>query len=66
MRMLERPVSTLFAQGGDEFFLVATVQDAQKPAPEGKVAGAGLHARVTAGGRVVTFNGTKVAIADAP
>jgi hypothetical protein len=58
-----RKTPTLFAEGGDDFFLVATIQDLKTPAPELAVAGTGLDARVTVGGRVVSFDGTRVTIA---
>jgi hypothetical protein len=61
-----RPVPGLYAQGGDSFFLVATIQDAQKPAPDVKIDGEGLEAKVTVGRRRIAFVGTKIVISDGP
>jgi hypothetical protein len=61
-----RKIPSLHAQGGDDFFLVATVQDAGAPPPAVKVEGAGLDAKVTVGKRLVTFDGEKVLIVGAP
>jgi hypothetical protein len=61
-----RKVPSLHAQGGDDFFVVATVQDALSPPPAVKIEGAGLDAKVTVGKRLITFDGEKVLIADAP
>jgi hypothetical protein len=57
-----RKVPTLMAQGGDNFFLVATVQDAGVTPPAVKVEGAGLDATVTVGGRKIRFDGQKIVL----
>jgi hypothetical protein len=53
-------VPLIVAQGGDDFFLVATVQDAKAAPPEVKVQGAGLEATVTVGGQTIRFDGHKI------
>ncbi|MEI7834242.1 MAG: hypothetical protein WCJ56_13720, partial [bacterium] len=58
-----RAVSAIGTDPKDgHFFLVATLQ--QGPAPEITVVGTGLDAKVTVGGRVISFDGTKIIIAD--
>ena len=52
------PHPTLFATGGDDFFVVATIQ--RGAAPRVSVEGEGLEAVVTVGDQVVGFDGTKV------
>jgi len=59
-------VPSILAQGGDDYFMVATVQDAGVAPPVVKVEGVGLDAKVTVGGRRITFDGEKIVIADAP
>jgi hypothetical protein len=61
-----RKAPSILVRGGDDFFLVATVQDAKTPAPEVKVEGVGLNAKVIVGKRRVTFDGAKVVISDVP
>jgi hypothetical protein len=61
-----RPVPTLFAQGGDSFFLVATFQDAKAPAPQVKVEGEGLAAKVVVGNRLISFRGDRIVVENAP
>jgi hypothetical protein len=60
-----RKIPMLQTTGGDDFLFVATVQDAGAPAPEVKVEGSGLAAKITVGARRVTFEGDKVVIAEA-
>lgn len=50
--------SALFAEGGDEFFVVATLQRGEPPAAT--IEGKGLEAKVRVGGRVVSFDGQKI------
>jgi hypothetical protein len=57
-----RKIPSLLAQGGDDFFLVATVQDADAVPPAVKVEGSGLDAKVTVGGRKIRFDGQKIVI----
>jgi hypothetical protein len=52
------PHPTLFATGGDEFFVVVTIQ--KGPAPPVKVEGEGLAAVVTVGGQALAFDGGKI------
>ncbi|MEI7832153.1 MAG: hypothetical protein WCJ56_03010 [bacterium] len=61
-----RNIPSILAQGGDDYFMVATVQDAGVAPPAVKVEGVGLDAKVTVGGRRITFDGEKIVIADAP
>jgi hypothetical protein len=58
-----RRIPSIFAQGGDDFFLVATVQDVSSPAPQVKVEGTGLDAKVTVGGQTIRFDGQKIVLA---
>jgi len=51
-------LEAVFAEGGDEFFVVATLQRGEPPAV--KVEGKGLDAKVRVGGRVVSFDGQKI------
>jgi len=51
-------LDAVFAEGDDEFFIVATLQQGEPPAV--KVEGKGLDAKVRIGGRVVSFDGQKV------
>ena len=51
--------SAVFAEGGDEFFVVATLQRGSPPPVT--VEGRGLEAKARVGGRVVTFDGKKIA-----
>ena len=51
--------SAVFAEGGDEFFVVATLQRGEPPAV--KIEGKGLDAKVRVGGRLVAFDGQKLA-----
>lgn len=55
---LPRPVPGVFATGGDNFFVVITVQRGDPPALS--VEGDGLDATVTVGDRKVKFDGRKV------
>jgi hypothetical protein len=55
-----RPVPTLFAEGGDDFFLVAMVQDAQQPPPKVSVEGEGLRTTVAVGRRAISFDGAQI------
>ncbi len=48
----------VFATGGDEFFVVATLQ--QGPPPKVKVSGKGLDATAVIGQRKVSFDGQKI------
>lgn len=57
-RILDRTFDAVFAEGGDEFFVVATLQRGQ--APPVKVEGRGLGARVHVGNQVVRFDGQKI------
>ena len=62
------PPPSILATGGDEFFLIATVQDADAAPTEVTVKGAGLGAVATVGGRRVSFDPGppgKIVIADA-
>ena len=59
-----RKIPSILAQGGDGFFLVATVQDAKAAPPEVEVEGAGLAAKVTVGRRIVRFHGDKIVFED--
>jgi hypothetical protein len=58
-----RRIPSIFAQGGDDFFLVATVQDVSSPPPQVKVEGTGLDAKVTVGGQTIRFDGQKIVLA---
>jgi hypothetical protein len=58
-------IPSVLARGGDAFFLVATIQDAERVPPEVKVIGTGLQAAVIVGARRVTFDGTRIVISDA-
>jgi hypothetical protein len=57
-----RKIPSLLAQGGDDFFLVAMVQDTDAAPPAVKVEGSGLDAKVTVGGRKIRFDGQKIVI----
>lgn len=58
-KTLERPITGIFAADEwGEFFLVATVQ--RGPAPEMRVEGAGLDARVVVGEQTVRFDGAEI------
>jgi hypothetical protein len=48
----------LFVEGGDNFFVVLTIQPG--PAPEVKVEGEGLDAKVRVGARTIAFDGQKI------
>ncbi|MBM4019933.1 MAG: hypothetical protein FJ288_16700 [Planctomycetes bacterium] len=48
----------VFAEGGDDFFVVATLQ--RGPPPPVKAEGRGLDSKVRVGGRTVAFDGQKV------
>jgi hypothetical protein len=50
----------LSAAGGDEYFVVFTIQNG--PAPAVKVEGDGAKARVSVGGRTVSFDGAKIVL----
>jgi len=50
----------VFATGGDEFFVVATLQRG-KP-PEVKASGSGLNAAAVIGRRKVSFDGQKIVL----
>ncbi len=50
----------IFAEGGDEFLVILTIQRGDPPAV--KVSGTGLDAKVTVGRRVVTFDGEKIVL----
>jgi hypothetical protein len=50
----------LRAQGGSNFFVVLTIQ--KGPAPEIKVEGSGLDARVTVGSRTLRFDGERLVV----
>jgi hypothetical protein len=62
----ERKVPLVLAEGGDDFFLVATVQEAKATPPEVKADGAGLDATVRVGGQTVRFDGQKVLFSPVP
>lgn len=49
--------SAVFAEGGDDFFVVATLQRGDPPPV--KIEGVGLNARARVGNRVVAFDGEK-------
>ncbi len=51
-------LEAVFAEGGDEFFVVATLQRGEPPAV--KIEGKGLDAKVRVGGRLVSFDGQKL------
>ncbi|MFP4105095.1 MAG: hypothetical protein ACLFVU_03300 [Phycisphaerae bacterium] len=53
----------LFATGGDSYFTIITIQ--KDKAPEVKVTGKGLDAKVTVGKRTIEFDGKKVIFGDA-
>ncbi len=55
---MEIRFGALFAEGGGDFFMVATLQRGEPPAV--KVEGNGLDARVRIGGRVVSFDGQNI------
>jgi hypothetical protein len=61
-KTLERPVPGVFAEGGDEFFVVVTLQRGDPPAV--KVEGSGLGAKVTVGKRTVAFDGQKIILGE--
>ncbi len=61
-KTLDRPIPGVFAEGGDEFFMVATVQRGEAPAV--KVQGAGLGAKVTVGKRTVAFDGQRIILGE--
>jgi hypothetical protein len=61
-----RPVPTLFAQGGDNFFLIATIQDMKMPPPDVKIEGEGLESKVIVGKRRISFRDDRIIIEDAP
>jgi hypothetical protein len=65
-RQTPRKIPSILAQGGEDFFLVATVQEAGAAPPAVQIEGTGLDAKVTVGRRRVAFDGEKVVIADAP
>ena len=58
-------IPSILARGGNAFFLVATLQDAETAPPEVKITGTGLDATVTVGARRVTFDGRQIVIVDA-
>jgi hypothetical protein len=63
-----RKIPSILATGGDEFFLIATVQDADAAPAEVTVKGAGLGAVAAVGGRRVSIDPGppgKIVIADA-
>lgn len=51
----------LFAEGGDDYFAVITVQRGE--APQVKIHGRGLDATVTVGRRKISFDGEKIVLA---
>jgi len=53
-KVLERPIAGVFAEGGDDFFVVVTIQ--RGPAPEVKLA----NAKAQVGARTVSFDGQTV------
>jgi len=55
-------IPSLHALGGEEFLLVATVQDSKAALPEVKVEGSGLAAKVTVGQRVVRFANDRIVL----
>ena len=57
-KKLDRPIHGVFAEGGDEFFVVVTIQKGDPP--QVRVDGKGLGAKVTVGRRTVRFDGEKV------
>jgi hypothetical protein len=59
---LERSIPGLFATGGDNFFVVATLQRGDPPPV--KITGAGLDAIVTIGKRTIRFDGKKIALGE--
>jgi hypothetical protein len=61
-----KKVPLIQATGGDDFFFVATVQDAKTAPPEIKTEGTGLDARVRVGARTIRFDGERIHIAGQP
>jgi hypothetical protein len=62
-RPLHKEFPLVVAEGGDDFFVVVTVQPKEAEHPVVKITGAGLDSKVTVGGRAVSFDGTKIVIA---
>jgi hypothetical protein len=62
-KKLPRPIHAVFAEGGDHFFVVVTVQRGEPP--EVKVEGGGLRATATIGKRTVRFDGRKIVFGSA-
>jgi hypothetical protein len=61
-KTLERPISGVFAEGGDIYFAVITVQRGEPPKVE--VDGKGLDAAVHVGEQTVRFDGEKIRFGD--
>ncbi len=55
---IKKPIHGVFAEGGDDFFVIVTIQKGD--APRVKVEGSGLDAEVTIGSRKVKFDGQKI------
>ncbi|MCC5828601.1 MAG: hypothetical protein JJU36_04060 [Phycisphaeraceae bacterium] len=52
------------AEGGDDFFVIMTINRNDEPTPEVKVDGQGPDARVTIGERTVRFDGKRIILGD--
>jgi hypothetical protein len=57
----KRPGSHLKITGGEEYWLVMTIQEGDPP--EVKVDGTGADARIRIGGQTITFDGEKIILA---
>ncbi len=58
-KILNVKFDAVFAEGGNEFFVVATLQRGK--APPVKIEGKGLRAKARVGNQIVSFNGEKIA-----
>lgn len=58
---IQEEEGTISATGGNQFFVVMTVQ--KGAAPEVKISGTGLQAQVQVGGQTITFQKDRIAIA---